>query len=150
MPSAPERRRPSVPPYAMERMGVVMEPRPGDPLEAWGVLNPACARDRDGELYLFPRLVADGNVSRIGRARVIFDASGVPCGVERVEVVLEPVECWELHDVGGVEDPRITFVPRLDRYVMAYTAFGPSAPGSPLRSPSTSRLGAAWSRVIRL
>jgi beta-1,2-mannobiose phosphorylase / 1,2-beta-oligomannan phosphorylase len=46
------------PPFALKRLGVVMEPQPGDPNEAWGVLNPAAARGLDGELYLFPRLVA--------------------------------------------------------------------------------------------
>jgi beta-1,4-mannooligosaccharide phosphorylase len=55
------------------------------------VLNPAAARGRDGELYLFPRLVAEGNYSRIGRARVRFD-DGRPDGVERLGVALEPVD----------------------------------------------------------
>lgn len=117
------------PPYVMERIGVLMAADPADPLEAWGVLNPASARGRDGVLYLFPRLVANGNVSRVGRARVLFDAAGVPCGVERLGVVLEAEESWETNALGGgVEDPRITFVPSLDRYLMAYTAYGPLGP----------------------
>jgi len=33
------------------------------------VLNPAAVRGPDGELYLFPRLVAAGNYSRVGIAR---------------------------------------------------------------------------------
>jgi predicted GH43/DUF377 family glycosyl hydrolase len=117
------------PPYAMERIGVLMTADPADPLEAWGVLNPASARGRDGDLYLFPRLVAEGNVSRIGRARVVCDDHGVPRSVERLGVVLEPDETWEQNGLGGgVEDPRITFVSSLDRYVMAYTAYGPLGP----------------------
>jgi beta-1,2-mannobiose phosphorylase / 1,2-beta-oligomannan phosphorylase len=117
------------PPYRMERIGVLMAPDPADPLEAWGVLNPASARGRDGVLYLFPRLVADGNVSRVGRARVLLDDGGVPCGVERLGVVLEATESWEKNALGGgVEDPRITFVPSLDRYLMVYTAYGPLGP----------------------
>ena len=114
----------------MERIGVLMTADPGDPLEEWGVLNPASARGRDGNLFLFPRLVAKGNVSRIGRARIICDSAGVPRSVERLGVVLEPDETWEQHGEGGggVEDPRITFVPSLDRYVMAYTAYGPLGP----------------------
>ena len=63
----------NTPPYRLERLGVVMEPLPGDPREVEGVLNPACARSHDGVLYLFPRLVAQGNYSRIGRARVRVD-----------------------------------------------------------------------------
>jgi hypothetical protein len=38
---------------------------------------------RGGGLYLFPRLVARGNYSRIGIARVRFDEAGDPAGVER-------------------------------------------------------------------
>jgi beta-1,2-mannobiose phosphorylase / 1,2-beta-oligomannan phosphorylase len=79
----------AVPPYTLERLGVVMTPDPDDPGEAWGVLNPASAR-RDGEVFLFPRLVAEGNRSRIGRARVVFDEGRVPIGVERLGVALEP------------------------------------------------------------
>jgi predicted GH43/DUF377 family glycosyl hydrolase len=117
------------PHYVVERLGILMTADPGDPHEASGVLNPASARGRDGELYLFPRLVAEGNVSRIGRARVICDEAGVPRSVERLGVVLEPAESWERRGRGGgVEDPRITFMPRLDRYVMAYTAYGPLGP----------------------
>ena len=114
----------------MQRLGVVMRPEPGAAHEAGGVLNPASARGRDGALYLFPRLVAAGNYSRIGLARVLFDAAGQPCGVERLGVALEPVEAYECNPLsgGGVEDPRITFVPALDRYVMAYVAYGPVGP----------------------
>lgn len=117
-----------VPPYRMERLGVVMTPDPDDPREAWGVLNPASAR-RDGEVFLFPRLVAGGNRSRIGRARVLFDEARVPIGVERLGIALEPQEAWERHASGdGVEDPRITYVPSLRRWIMTYAAFGPLGP----------------------
>ena len=58
-------------PYRLERAGVIMTPEPGNPDEAEGVLNPASGRGADGELYLLPRLVADGNVSRVGLARVV-------------------------------------------------------------------------------
>ena len=111
---------------AVERLGVIMEPRAGDPTEAWGVLNPATARGRDGELYVFARVVAEGNYSRIRMARVIFDG-GRPVGLERLGFALEPSEPYELRGdgEGGCEDPRITFLPALDMYVMAYTAYGP-------------------------
>ena len=59
--------------WTVRRLGVVMAPDPDDPREAGGVCNPACARGPDGELYLFPRLVAEGNYSRVGLARVRFD-----------------------------------------------------------------------------
>jgi predicted GH43/DUF377 family glycosyl hydrolase len=101
-----------------------MEADPDDPREAWGVLNPAAARGRNGELYLFPRLVAEGNYSRIGRVRVRFEG-GRPVGVERIGVVLEPQKPAEAK---GVEDPRVTFIARLGLYLMTYTAYGPGRP----------------------
>jgi hypothetical protein len=41
--------------FNLQRLGILMEPEPGNPQEVEGVLNPAAARGRDGELYLFPR-----------------------------------------------------------------------------------------------
>jgi predicted GH43/DUF377 family glycosyl hydrolase len=109
----------AAPPYRLERLGVVMEPLAGEAREVEGVLNPASARGPDGDLYLFPRLVARGNFSRIGRARVIFDKSGKPVGVERRGVVLEPDEAWERNPVtAGVEDPRVVFIPGLSAYLI--------------------------------
>ena len=61
----------------LQRIGMLMEPEPGNPQEVEGVLNPAAARGPDGHLYLFPRLVAKGNYSRIGIARVRFNAEGL-------------------------------------------------------------------------
>ena len=39
-----------------------MSADPSDPHEVEGVLNPATAWGSDGELYLYPRLVAEGNI----------------------------------------------------------------------------------------
>ena len=98
----------AAPRFVLSGSGIVMSPLADEPREAGGVLNPASAH-RDGEAYLFPRLVAEGNFSRIGRARVVFDQSGTPVDVERLGMALEPEEAWELHaGGGGVEDPRIT------------------------------------------
>jgi len=123
-------------PFHATRLGVLMEPDPNDPREAGGVLNPALARGRDGQLYLFPRLVAAGNYSRIGIARVVLDAHGDPVGVERLGLALEPVESYEKNSEtgGGVEDPRITFVEPLDCYLMTYTAFSEAGPRIALAS----------------
>ena len=116
--------------FQLQRLGQIMEPRPGNPLEAEGVLNPAVARGPDGHLYLFPRLVGRGNYSRIGIARVNFDQAGDPCGVERLGIALEPQADYERRPDGGggCEDPRITFVEPLQRYVMTYAAFSSVGP----------------------
>jgi predicted GH43/DUF377 family glycosyl hydrolase len=104
---------------SVERLGIVMEPD-GSPVEVDGVLNPGVIRDRHGDLLLFPRVVAAGNVSRIGRARVNGDGS-----VVREGFALEPEAGYEMRDgAHGCEDPRVTFIAALDRFVMAYTAYG--------------------------
>jgi predicted GH43/DUF377 family glycosyl hydrolase len=116
--------------FELKRLAQIMEPEPGNPMEVEGVLNPAAVRGPDAELYLFPRLVAQGNYSRIGIARVKFNEAGNPCGVERLGIALEPEEGYERRSdgSGGCEDPRITFVERFQRYVMTYTAHSPIGP----------------------
>ena len=115
-------------PYSLERLGIVMEPEPGSPDEIEGVLNPAVGHTPDGALHLLPRLVASGNISRVGLARIIV-GDGVPVGVERRGVVLEPAMTWERGAThAGVEDPRVTFVPTLGLHLMTYVAFGPLGP----------------------
>jgi len=115
-------------PYRMVRAGLVMSPEPDNPLEVEGVLNPGSGRGPDGELYLFPRLVAAGNVSRIGRVRVNV-VDGVPASVTRLGLVFEPDRSWE-HGAShaGVEDPRVTWVEAIGSYVMTYVAYGPLGP----------------------
>ena len=128
MTSTPPLALASAVPYALTRLGTIMTADPNDPLEAEGVLNPGTAWGPDGELYLYPRVVAAGNVSRIARARVIIE-DGVPTGVERLGVVLSPDEQWEHgRNNSGVEDPRITFLEPLGFHVMTYIAYGPIGP----------------------
>jgi len=116
--------------FNLQRLGILMEPEPGNRQEVEGVLNPAAARGRDGELYLFPRLVAQGNYSRIGIARVRFNEAGDPAGVERLGIALEPEADYERRPdgSGGCEDPRITFVEPMQRYMMTYTALSSRGP----------------------
>jgi predicted GH43/DUF377 family glycosyl hydrolase len=116
-------------PFQMHRLGVIMRGDADNPDEALGVLNPATARAPDGKLYMFPRVVAAGNYSRIGIAEIIFDATGDPTGIERRGYALEPTESYEQNArTAGCEDARITYVEPLRRYVMTYTAYGPSGP----------------------
>lgn len=131
-------------PYALTRMGAIMTASADDPLEAEGVLNPGTAWGPDGELYLYPRIVAEGNVSRIARARILFE-DGIPVGVERLGVVLSPDEQWEHgRQNGGVEDPRITFLEPLGLHVMTYVAYGPLGPKPAL---AVSHDTVTWTRL---
>lgn len=111
--------------FTLQRLGIVASPEPGNPAEEWGILNPGAARGRDGHLYLFPRVVAEGNYSRIAIARVRFDVAGIPAGIERLGYALEPTEPYEKNPKsgGGCEDARVTYLQPLDLYVMAYTAY---------------------------
>jgi predicted GH43/DUF377 family glycosyl hydrolase len=127
----------------VERLGLVLQPN-GDESEAEGILNPASARTREGDLLLYPRDVARGNISRVGLVKA--RANGERFTFERDGFALEPDAAYELrpHPGYGCEDPRVTFVPVLDQYVMAYTAFGPQGPRIAV---AVSDDGFAWQRI---
>ena len=59
-----------------------------------------------------------------------FNDAGDPAGVERLGIASEPEADYELQPggKGGCEDPRITFVEPLRRYLMTYTAFSVRGP----------------------
>jgi predicted GH43/DUF377 family glycosyl hydrolase len=114
--------------FTATRLGVIMRPQPAQPHEAWGVLNPGGVRAADGRMHLFPRLIAEGNYSRIGHAHVRFEGAK-PVGVDRLAFALEPHESYEVSSGGGgVEDSRVVYMPSLKLYVMTYTAFVPYEP----------------------
>jgi beta-1,2-mannobiose phosphorylase / 1,2-beta-oligomannan phosphorylase len=131
-------------PYRLTRLGVIMSPDLASDLEAEGVLNPASGRTPDGRLWLLPRLVAAGNVSRVGLAEVLIE-DGQPAGVRRQGFVLAPDAGWERsHQHAGVEDPRITWIPSLGAHVMGYVAFGPLGPKPALAVSEDLR---SWQRL---
>ena len=131
-------------PCRLTRLGVVMSADPDADFEAEGVLNPASGRSPDGRLWLLPRLVAAGNVSRIGIAEVLV-RDGQPAGVRRDGVVLAPDAGWERsHDHAGVEDPRTTWIASLGVHVMSYVAFGPLGPRPALAISEDLR---SWRRL---
>jgi hypothetical protein len=84
--------------------------------------------------------MANSTCSRGWSRRVITRASalrecgstraGDPSGVERLGIALEPEADYELrpNGGGGCEDPRVTFVEPLQRYLMAYAAFSAHGP----------------------
>src|SRR3954451_23897721 len=131
-------------PYRLTRVGTVMIPEQGRAEESEGVLNPASGYGPDGKLYLLPRLVAPGNISRVGLAEVEL-TDGVPTGVRREGIVLAPDEGWERgKNNAGVEDPRVTWIPSLGQHVMTYVAYGPLGPKPALAVSSDLR---SWTRL---
>jgi predicted GH43/DUF377 family glycosyl hydrolase len=132
---------------SFRRIGILLKPDPDDvSSEGLGVINPACARLRDGTLQIYPRMVAPGNISRIGSYRTRERGSGT-LDVEFCGYALEPQAPYELRDAPGgygCEDPRVTFVEPLDRYVMAYVAYGPRGPEV---AAAVSEDGLQWERL---
>ncbi len=117
----------------------------GSAFDIEGVLNPGVARDRRGRLLLYPRMVAAGNVSRIGLIRADETESGPRSEPPRFSSSRKRTTSFATFPGGyGCEDPRVTFVPQLDAYVMAYTAFGPHGPRIAL---ALSPDGYSWSRL---
>lgn len=128
-----------------KRLGIVLKPNQSEN-ERLGFLNPACTRLRDGTLQLYPRMVAAGGVSSIGSFRVDEYPDGMLIA-EQCGFALEPAAPYELRDQPGAygcEDPRVTFIPAINRYVMAYVAFGPRGPEVAL---AVSRDGLVWERL---
>jgi predicted GH43/DUF377 family glycosyl hydrolase len=127
------------------RLSIPLKPNSSS-YERQGVLNPACARLRNGALQLYPRMVAPGNISRIGSFLAHERADGT-LKLEECGFALEPQAPYELREQTGghgCEDPRVTFIKALDRYVMAYVAFGPGGPEVAL---AVSQDGSAWERL---
>lgn len=128
-----------------ERLGVVLSPT--DVQNATdGVVNPASARLRDGTLQLYPRLVARGNVSRIGSFSIAEEMDG-SVSIDEGPCALEPQAPYEIRTGSrgyGCEDPRVTYIDVLDQYVMAYVAFGPRGPEIAL---AISNDGLQWERL---
>lgn len=124
------------------RLGIVLHPDD----DRQRVINPASARLRDGSLQLYPRMVAPGNISRIGSFRAKEKQDGT-LQLEDCGYALEPKAPYELRNVPGgygCEDPRVTYISALDKYVMAYVAFGPRGPEVAV---AISEDGLAWERL---
>ena len=132
------------PSASFQRLGIVAAPT-GAQTDRDGVINPASARDRDGSLLLYPRTVAAGNVSRIARCGAQW--SGDDPRFVRDGFAVEPQAAYERRAVPGgygCEDPGVTFVPALDRYLMAYCAYGPSGARVAVATSIDAR---AWTRL---
>jgi predicted GH43/DUF377 family glycosyl hydrolase len=98
---------------------------------------------------MYPRVVARGNTSRVGLARGIESKDG-KVQFERLGFALEPKADYEMRSVPGgygCEDARVTFLALLDKYVMAYTAFGPEGPRIAL---AVSDDAYTWTRLGRM
>ncbi len=94
------------------------------PYPCHSVFNPGAVMLKDGTTLLMVRVEDFRGFSHLTAARS-------KNGVDGWEIDPEPTFRPDPNSKGeqwGLEDPRITYVPELDDYVMTYTAFGPGGP----------------------
>ena len=90
------------------------------------VFNPGATRLKDGTTILLCRVEDHTGISHLTVARS-------KNGVDQWEIDSEPTFPPDPHnypeEIWGLEDPRITFVPELDKYVITYVAYSIEGPG---------------------
>lgn len=96
------------------------------PYPAHSVFNPGATKLSDGTTLLLCRVEDRRGLSHLCAAR---SANGVDGWVIDPEPTLRPDPEGHPEELWGIEDPRITWVPELGRYAIAYTAFGKAGPG---------------------
>src|SRR5258708_17041812 len=99
------------------------------PYQINSVFNPGATLLADGTTLLLCRVEDRRGLSHLCTAR---SANGLddwkidPRPTLPADPEHFPEETW------GIEDPRITFIPELDRYAVAYTAYGRGGPAGAL------------------
>jgi predicted GH43/DUF377 family glycosyl hydrolase len=90
------------------------------------VFNPGATRLRDGSTLLLCRVEDYTGLSHLCAAR---SPNGIDSWVVDAATALRPEPASYPEEFWGVEDPRITWVEELGKYVIAYVAFSKSGPG---------------------
>jgi predicted GH43/DUF377 family glycosyl hydrolase len=93
------------------------------PYPVHSVFNPGATRLPDGTTLLLCRVEDRRGHSHLCAAR---SSNGIDGWVIDAEPTLQ---ADPVHEIWGIEDPRITFVPDLGKYAVAYTAFTKGGPG---------------------
>jgi len=90
------------------------------------VFNAGAARLEDGDTLLLCRVEDRRGISHLCAARSTNGIEGWRIDPEPT-LVANPREYPE--EIWGIEDPRITYVPELDKFAVAYTSFARGGPG---------------------
>jgi hypothetical protein len=136
--------------FQLQRLGQIMEPEPGNPLESEGVLNPAAVRGPDGKLFTSFHGSSRGATIRVSVLPVHNSTMLVTRSASRLGIALESEADYERRaDGGGGEDPRITFVQPLRHYVMTYPALARASARCPLSFGQASVDSNATARASR-
>jgi predicted GH43/DUF377 family glycosyl hydrolase len=96
------------------------------PYPAHTVFNPGATRLADGTTLLLCRVEDRRGHSHLCAAR---SPNGVDDWTIDGTPTLEPQPDSHPEELWGIEDPRITYVDELEKYVVAYTAFSKGGPG---------------------
>ncbi len=96
------------------------------PYPAHSVFNAGATRLRDGTTLLLCRVEDRRGHSHLCAAR---SANGIDGWIIDEEPTLRPDPENYPEELWGIEDPRITYVEELGKYVIAYTAFSKGGPG---------------------
>ena len=96
------------------------------PYAAHTVFNPGATRLADGTTLLLCRVEDHRGHSHLSAAR---SANGIDGWVIDAEPTFPARPDLHAEELWGVEDPRITFLPELAKYAIAYTAFSKAGPG---------------------
>lgn len=95
------------------------------PYPANTVFNPGATKLENGETLLLVRVEDRRGISHLAAAR---SKDGVREWKVDSKPTLRPDPDRYPEEVWGIEDPRITWVPELDRYAIAYTSYSTSGP----------------------
>jgi len=106
------------------------------PYPAHTVFNPGATTLADGTTLLLCRVEDRRGHSHLCAAR---SKNGIDGWVIDPQPTLLPNPAQYPEELWGIEDPRITYVEEIRRYVIAYTAFGKSGPGVALASTEDFR-----------
>jgi len=96
------------------------------PYPIHSVFNPGATKLKDGRTLLLCRCEDHRGLSHLCKA--ISEDGITGWQIDRTPT-FQPDPTNYPEELWGVEDPRITFVPELDAYIIAYTAFGKVGPG---------------------
>ena len=96
------------------------------PYAANSVFNPAAVRLQNGETLLLVRVEDRRGLSHLSAVR---SADGVSNWRIDPEPALAPRSPKHPEELWGVEDPRVVWIPELQRYAVTYTAYSGGGPG---------------------
>lgn len=96
------------------------------PYPAHTVFNPGATRLPDGTTLLLCRVEDRRGHSHLCAARSV---NGVDGWIIDAEPTFSPDPDNHPEELWGIEDPRITYIPELGQYAVAYTAFSRGGPG---------------------